>query len=154
MSYTKITLSITGSAIRKTQDACHKEFEKTLSDSHTESDQVLLYEPAAFLDKITITSDDFGDTQFSPTFVDPATAPSDVRQSLPSARDNSAAAAQYQKISNTDIRMDHSKEKVAVVSFGTDRLQRSQAWPRQRCEGLFEEAENEFMRFTRPHILY
>lgn len=139
---------------RKTQDACHQDFEKTLSGSHTESDHFLLYGPAAFLDKITIILDDFGDTQFSPAFLDPATAPSDVRQSLPSARNNSAAAAQYHKISNTDIGVDHSEEKVAAVSFGTDRLQRSQAWPSQRCEGLFEEAGNEFMGFTRPHILY
>jgi hypothetical protein len=47
---------------RKTRDACHRDFEKTLSGSHTESDHVLLYGPAAFLDKMTIILDDFGDT--------------------------------------------------------------------------------------------
>jgi hypothetical protein len=48
---------------RKTQDAWHQDLMKTLSDSHTESDQVLLYGPAAFLANTARILDDFGATQ-------------------------------------------------------------------------------------------
>jgi hypothetical protein len=70
-------------------------------------------------------------------------------------RDNSTAAARFYKINNTDIGVDHSEEKAATGGFDIDRLQRDQTWPPSlRSEGLFQEAENEFLGFKRPHILY
>lgn len=111
---------------------------KTLSDSHTESDQVLLYGPAAFLANTARILDDFGATQSNPAFIDPDIDLSDVTKDLPSARDKSTAAPRHHKTSNTDIGVDHSEEKVAAGGFGRDRRQQHQYLPPSlRSEGLF-----------------
>jgi hypothetical protein len=139
---------------RKTQNVCHQDL-KTLFNSHTEPDQILLHGPTAFLDNTAIILDNLGAPPPDPAFTDPVTGPSSVRQYLPSVCDNLTAAARFYKITNTDIGVDHSEEKAATGGFDIDRLQRDQPWPpRLRSEGLFQEAENEFLGFTRPHILY
>jgi hypothetical protein len=137
------------------QDTSHQDSDNMVSNSHDEFDQALLRGPATFVDNTANILDLFGAAQPDSVFAETATRRSDVRQDLTSSYDEPTPAARDHKRSNIEIGLKHLQKDVAASGLGIDGLQRNQTWHQSlRPEGTYQEVENEFMGFARPHILY